>query len=51
MGATGSREDGGGLLFDGGAPVVFIDRIEDAIFFIASTDGEAVADARQQLGL
>lgn len=51
MGASGSREDAGGLFFDGGSPVVFIDRIDDAIFFIASTDGDAVADVRQQLGI
>ncbi len=51
MGASGATESGGGLLFDGGAPTVFIDRIDEAIFFIASTDPAAVADARQQLGI
>ncbi len=51
MGASGSAESGGGLLFSDGTPTVFIDRIDDAIYFIASTDAAAVADARQQLGI
>ena len=51
MGASGSAESGGGLVFSGGSPTVFIDRIDDAIYFIASTDAAAVADARQQLGI
>lgn len=51
MGASGGREVAGGLLFDGGSPVVFIDRIDDAIFYIASTDAAAVESARQQLGI
>ena len=51
MGATGSVESGGGLLFAGGTPTVFIDRIDDAIFFIAATDAAAVEEARSQLGI
>ncbi|NHZ71331.1 MAG: hypothetical protein GWP18_06780 [Proteobacteria bacterium] len=51
MGAGDSREAGGGLLFDGGSPYVFIDRVDDVIFFIASTDPAAGADLREQLGL
>ncbi len=51
MGATGAVESAGGLLFEGGSPVVFIDRIETGIFFIAATDAAAVTDARSQLGI
>jgi hypothetical protein len=51
MGATGGIEDAGGLLFSGSAPVVFIDRIDESIYFIVSTDAAAVAQARTQLGI
>jgi hypothetical protein len=51
MGATGAEESGGGLSFGGGSPYVFIDRVDEAIFFIASTDATAVDDVRAQLGL
>ena len=51
MGASGAVESAGGLLFSGGSPTVFIDRIDDAIFFLASTDAAAVEDARTQLGI
>ena len=50
MGAGESEESGGGLLFSG-SPTVVIDRVDDAIWFIASTDPGAVAEARSQLGL
>jgi len=46
-----SVEDGGGLLFDQGEVYVFIDRVEDEIFYIAATDAAAGADLRTQLGL
>ena len=51
MGAAGGVEDAGGLLFSGGSPTVFIDRIDEAIYFVASTDAGAVAEARGQLGI
>jgi hypothetical protein len=51
MGATGSVESGGGLLFSGGSPTVFIDRIDEAIYFVAATDAAAVEDVRGQLGI
>jgi len=51
MAAGGAEESGGGLLFASGTPWVFIDRIDDRIFFIASTDPLAGADLRTQLGL
>ena len=51
MGATGAQESGGGLLFSGGTPYVFIDRIDDQIFYVASTDPVAGDDLRSQLGL
>jgi hypothetical protein len=50
MGAGSTEESGGGLLFTG-SPYVFIDRIDDAVFFIASTDPAAGSDLRSQLGL
>jgi hypothetical protein len=50
MGAGASEESGGGLLFTG-SPYVFIDRVDDAIFFVASTDASAGDDLRTQLGL
>ena len=51
MGASGAVESGGGLLFEGGSPTVFIDRIDEAIYFLASTDPSAVESARTQLGI
>ena len=51
MNAGESVEDGDGLLFDQGEVYVFIDRIEDEIFFVASTDAPTGADLRAQLGL
>lgn len=51
MGAGGAEESDGGLLFASETPWVFIDRIDDRIFFIASTDAAAGADLRTQLGL
>lgn len=49
MGADSGVESGGGLLFS--APYVFIDRVEDEVFFVTSTDTAAGADLRTQLGL
>lgn len=51
MGAGVSQESGGGLLFDSSSPYVFIDRIDNTIFFIAATDPGAGADLRVQLGI
>jgi len=38
MGAGASRELDGGLVFDRGTVYVFIDRVEDEVYFVASTD-------------
>lgn len=51
MGASSSRESGGGLLFEGGGTTVFIDRIDSEFYFIASTDATAVGNLRVQLGI
>jgi hypothetical protein len=51
MGATNGQESLGGLLYDGGNPYVFIDRIEDKVAFIAATDLGAVETLREQLGV
>ena len=51
MNAGAPVEDGGGLLFDQGGVYVFIDRVDDAVYFVASTDPDAGADLRTQLGL
>jgi hypothetical protein len=51
MGAGGAEESGGGLLFASGSPWVFIDRIDDRIYFVAATDSTAGEDLRSQLGL
>lgn len=51
MNAGSSVEDGGGLLFESGPTYVFIDRVDGQIFFIASTDHEAGASLRTQLGV
>jgi hypothetical protein len=44
-------ESGGGLLYESGPTYVFIDRVDEKIFFIASTDKEAGALLREQLGV
>lgn len=51
MGATSSQESGGGLLLEGNGKTVFIDRIDDEFYFLASTNRAAVGDLRSQLGL
>jgi hypothetical protein len=51
MGATTSQESGGGLLLEGNGKTVFIDRIDDEFYFLASTNRSAVADLRSQLSL
>lgn len=51
MGAGSAVESGGGLLYDTNGIYVFIDRIEDELFFIASTDLGAGEDLRTQLGV
>jgi len=51
MDAGPSQESGGGLLFDSTDPYVFIDRVDQSIFFIVATDPGAGADLREQLGL
>lgn len=51
MDAGDSVESGGGLLFSGGETYVFIDRVEEKIFFVASTDHDAGASLREQLNL
>ena len=44
-------ESGGGLLYDTNGIYVLIDRVEDELFFVASTDLAAGADLRMQLGV
>ena len=51
MGAGGAVESGGGLLFESGSPWVFIDRVDDRIYFVAATDPAAGEELRNQLGL
>jgi hypothetical protein len=51
MDAGAPVEAGGGLLFDQNGVYVFIDRVDDEVFWIASTDPTAGADLRVQLGL
>ncbi len=51
MGAGDPQESGGGLLFDGSDPYVFIDRVDDRVFFVTATDPAAGASLRDQLGL
>lgn len=51
MDAGDSVESGGGLLFSGGQTYVFIDRVDEKIHFIASTDHDAGASLREQLNL
>lgn len=51
MGAGAPREAGGGLLFDRGETWVFIDRVGEEVWFVASTDPAAGAELRSRLGL
>ena len=51
MDAGDSVESGGGLLFSTGQTYVFIDRVEEKIYFVASTDHDAGASLREQLNL
>lgn len=51
MNAGSPQESGGGLLFEGGSTYVFIDRVDEKIFFVASTDAAAGASLREQLGV
>ncbi len=44
-------ESGGGLLYDQAEIYAFVDRVDDEVFFIASTSKAAGADLRAQLGL
>ena len=51
MNAGAAVESEGGLLYDTNGIYVFIDRVEDELFFVASTDLTAGASLRTQLGL
>ncbi len=51
MGATSATETAGGLLLEGGGTTVFIDRIDDEFYFVASTNSAAVGELRSQLGI
>lgn len=51
MGATSSRESGGGLLLEGDSVFIFIDRIDDRFVFVASTDATAGQSLRSQMGV
>lgn len=51
MDAGSAVESGGGLLYDTNGIYVFIDRVEDELFFVASTDLAAGDDLRTQLGV
>ena len=51
MGATNAQESLGGLLYDGGSPYVFIDRIDDKVVWIVATDLTALESLREQLGV
>jgi len=51
MAGGAAVESGGGLLYDQAGKYIFIDRIEDELFFIASTDKAAGNELRVQLGL
>ena len=51
MGATNGQESLGGLLYDGGNPFAFIDRIDDKVVWIVATDLEALELLREQLGV
>lgn len=49
MDAGDGIEVDGGILFDGGGPWVFVDRVGDGLVFIAATDAEAGREARTQI--
>lgn len=51
MDAGPAEESGDGLLYRQGNTYSFIDRIDDGIFWIVSTDKSAGEDIRQQLGI
>ncbi|MEN8113544.1 MAG: hypothetical protein ABFS21_04065 [Actinomycetota bacterium] len=51
MNAGPAEESGGGLLYRQGSVYTFIDRIDDALYWIVSTDKTAGEDLRLQLGL
>jgi len=51
MDAGDSVDSGGGLLFSSGQTYVFIDRVDEKIYFVASTDHDAGASLREQLDL
>ncbi len=51
MDVGASEESLGGLEFVGGSTYAFIDRIDDRIYLIASTDAAAGEDVRTQLGI
>ena len=51
MNAGSPQESGGGLLFTGGSTYVFVDRIDEKIYFVASTDAAAGASLREQMGI
>ena len=51
MDAGPAEESAGGLLYRQGNVYSFIDRIDDGIYWIVSTDKAAGEDLRQQLGI
>jgi hypothetical protein len=51
MNAGSAVESGGGLLYDEGSTYVFIDRVDEKVFLVASTDAAAGASLREQLNL
>lgn len=51
MDAGPAEESAGGLLYRQGLVYSFIDRIDDALYWIVSTDKSAGEDLRQQLGI
>jgi hypothetical protein len=51
MDAGPAEESAGGLLYRQGSVYSFIDRIDDGIYWIVSTDKAAGEDMRQQLGI
>ena len=51
MGGGPAAESGGGFLYDQAGIYVFLDRVDDQVFWIASTNKPAGADLRDQLGL
>jgi len=51
MNAGPGEESGGGLLYQTGAVYVFIDRVDDALYWVVSTDATAGDSLRTQLGL